>query len=139
VDRVVPFWLIRLLFCHQKSLERTIVSRGQAQGFLSVHPFIHGHFPSPPASFDRQFLSRNLDGASGSGRHALGRLHEQHKTPLVASGRLMKVNATTPVLFITHDAENAVIGNGHLDAGMSVITESFGMIDLASEILEMSK
>jgi hypothetical protein len=29
------------------------------------------------------------------------------------------------VLFITGYAENAVVGNGHLDAGMQVITKPF--------------
>ena len=31
------------------------------------------------------------------------------------------------VLFITGYAENAVVGNGHLEAGMEVITKPFAM------------
>ena len=38
------------------------------------------------------------------------------------------------VLFITGYAENAVIGNGHLDPGMAVLTKPFNMDDLASRI-----
>jgi PAS domain S-box-containing protein len=38
------------------------------------------------------------------------------------------------VLFITGYAENAVIGNGHLDAGMEVITKPFGMANLGAKI-----
>ncbi len=38
------------------------------------------------------------------------------------------------VLFITGYAENAVIGNGHLDAGMHLLTKPFAMEALASRI-----
>ena len=38
------------------------------------------------------------------------------------------------VLFITGYAENAVIGNGHLDPGMAVLTKPFNMDDLANRI-----
>ena len=38
------------------------------------------------------------------------------------------------VLFITGYAENAVVGNGHLDPGMAVLTKPFAMDDLASKI-----
>ncbi|THD63625.1 PAS domain-containing protein [Phenylobacterium sp.] len=38
------------------------------------------------------------------------------------------------VLFITGYAENAVIGNGHLDRGMEVITKPFGMANLGAKI-----
>ena len=38
------------------------------------------------------------------------------------------------VLFITGYAENAVIGNGHLDPGMAVLRKPFNMDDLASRI-----
>ena len=38
------------------------------------------------------------------------------------------------VLFITGYAENAVVGNGHLDPGMAVMTKPFGMDDLATKI-----
>jgi PAS domain S-box-containing protein len=41
------------------------------------------------------------------------------------------------VLFITGYAENAVIGNGHLDPGMEVITKPFVMASLASKIREL--
>ena len=38
------------------------------------------------------------------------------------------------VLFITGYAENAVIGNGHLDHGMEVITKPFGTTALGAKI-----
>ncbi|WP_216839342.1 PAS domain S-box protein [Caulobacter sp. S45] len=41
------------------------------------------------------------------------------------------------VLFITGYAENAVIGNGHLDPGMQILTKPFAMEALASKIGEM--
>jgi CheY-like chemotaxis protein len=41
------------------------------------------------------------------------------------------------VLFITGYAENAAVGNGHLEAGMSVVTKPFALADLASRISEM--
>ena len=41
------------------------------------------------------------------------------------------------VLFVTGYAENAVVGNGHLDAGMQVITKPFAMALLANRVREM--
>jgi PAS domain S-box-containing protein len=41
------------------------------------------------------------------------------------------------VLFITGFAENAAIGNGHLEPGMEVITKPFVMAELADKIIEM--
>jgi PAS domain S-box-containing protein len=41
------------------------------------------------------------------------------------------------VLFITGYAENAVVGNGHLDVGMQVITKPFAMAALGNKIREM--
>jgi PAS domain S-box-containing protein len=41
------------------------------------------------------------------------------------------------VLFITGYAENAVIGNGHLEPGMQVITKPFAMEALATKVREM--
>ena len=41
------------------------------------------------------------------------------------------------VLFITGYAENAVVGNGHLDPGMHVMTKPFAMETLASRIKEL--
>lgn len=41
------------------------------------------------------------------------------------------------VLFITGYAENAVLGNGHLDPGMQVLTKPFAMEALASRIKEL--
>ena len=38
------------------------------------------------------------------------------------------------VLFITGYAENAVVGNGHLDPGMEVMTKPFGMANLGAKI-----
>ncbi len=41
------------------------------------------------------------------------------------------------VLFITGYAENAVVGNGHLDPGMQVITKPFAMSALAARVREI--
>jgi PAS domain S-box-containing protein len=41
------------------------------------------------------------------------------------------------VLFITGYAENAVIGNGHLEAGMQVITKPFAIDTLAKRVRDM--
>lgn len=41
------------------------------------------------------------------------------------------------VLFITGYAENAVIGNGHLEAGMQVITKPFAMSALGARVREI--
>ena len=41
------------------------------------------------------------------------------------------------VLFITGYAENAALGNGYLDRGMSVVTKPFAMDALARKIGEM--
>lgn len=41
------------------------------------------------------------------------------------------------VLFVTGFAENAAVGNGHLELGMEVITKPFMMADLANKIIEM--
>jgi CheY-like chemotaxis protein len=41
------------------------------------------------------------------------------------------------VLFITGYAENAVVGNGHLDHGMQVITKPFAINALAARVRDM--
>ena len=41
------------------------------------------------------------------------------------------------VLFITGYAENAVIGNGHLESGMEILTKPFPMIALANKVRQM--
>jgi CheY-like chemotaxis protein len=41
------------------------------------------------------------------------------------------------VLFVTGYAENASIGNGHLDPGMQVIAKPFAMTDFANRVREM--
>ena len=41
------------------------------------------------------------------------------------------------VLFITGYAENAVVGNGHLDQGMEVLAKPFAMSTLANKVREM--
>jgi two-component SAPR family response regulator len=41
------------------------------------------------------------------------------------------------VLFITGYAENAVVGNGHLDKGMQIIAKPFEMDVLARKIREL--
>jgi PAS domain S-box-containing protein len=42
------------------------------------------------------------------------------------------------VLFITGYAENAAVGNGHLDPGMSVLTKPFEITELARKVREMT-
>ena len=46
-------------------------------------------------------------------------------------------NPQLKVLFITGFAENAAIGNGHLDPGMSVITKPFANTALANKVREL--
>ena len=41
------------------------------------------------------------------------------------------------VLFITGYADNAAVGNGHLDRGMHVVTKPFTMVALAAKIKTM--
>lgn len=41
------------------------------------------------------------------------------------------------VLFVTGFAENAAVGNGHLEPGMEVMTKPFVMAELAQKISEM--
>jgi CheY-like chemotaxis protein len=41
------------------------------------------------------------------------------------------------ILFVTGYAENAAVGNGHLEPGMEVITKPFVMADLADKITQM--
>jgi hypothetical protein len=41
------------------------------------------------------------------------------------------------VLFVTGFAENAAVGNGHLPAGMAVITKPFQVADLATRVAEI--
>jgi PAS domain S-box-containing protein len=41
------------------------------------------------------------------------------------------------VLFITGFAENAAIGNGHLEPGMAVVTKPFAMNDLANKVRDL--
>lgn len=41
------------------------------------------------------------------------------------------------VLFVTGYAENAAVGDGHLDAGMEVLTKPFVMADLVDRTREM--
>jgi DNA-binding LytR/AlgR family response regulator len=58
------------------------------------------------------------------------------------NGRQVADNAriTRPalkVLFVTGFAENAVVGNGHLPAGMEVITKPFRVADLLKKVADM--
>jgi hypothetical protein len=41
------------------------------------------------------------------------------------------------VLFITGYAENAAVGNGHLDHGMQILTKPFDIAVLANKVREM--
>ena len=45
-----------------------------------------------------------------------------------------EVRPTLPVLFITGYAENAAVGNGHLEPGMQVLTKPFAMDALAARV-----
>jgi signal transduction histidine kinase/PAS domain-containing protein len=47
------------------------------------------------------------------------------------------INPRLKVLFITGFAENAAIGNGHLDSGMSVITKPFVNTALANKVRQL--
>jgi PAS domain S-box-containing protein len=51
------------------------------------------------------------------------------------AGRALRPNLK--VLFITGYAENAVVGNGHLDPGMQVITKPFAIDALASRVRDI--
>jgi two-component SAPR family response regulator len=51
------------------------------------------------------------------------------------AGRVVRPNLK--VLFITGYAENAVVGNGHLEPGMQVLTKPFVMEALASRVREL--
>jgi CheY-like chemotaxis protein len=48
-----------------------------------------------------------------------------------------QVRPDLKVLFITGYAENAVVGNGHLEPGMQVMTKPFAMETLASRITDL--
>ncbi len=47
------------------------------------------------------------------------------------------IRTTLKVLFITGYAENAIIGNGHLEPGMQVITKPFSMEAIATKVRDM--
>jgi PAS domain S-box-containing protein len=47
------------------------------------------------------------------------------------------LRANLKVLFITGYAENAVIGNGHLDPGMEILAKPFAMSTLGNKVREM--
>ena len=51
------------------------------------------------------------------------------------AGRVLRPDLK--VLFITGYAENAVVGNGHLDPGMAIITKPFAIEALGNKIREM--
>jgi two-component SAPR family response regulator len=51
---------------------------------------------------------------------------------IVDAARLLR--PALKILFITGYAENAVVGNGHLDPGMQVLTKPFAMDVLARRI-----
>ena len=54
---------------------------------------------------------------------------------LADAGRALRPNLR--VLFITGYAENAVVGNGHLDPGMQVVTKPFAIDALANRVRDM--
>ena len=54
---------------------------------------------------------------------------------LADAGRVLRPNLK--VLFITGYAENAVVGNGHLDPGMQVVTKPFAIDALANRVRDM--
>ncbi len=48
-----------------------------------------------------------------------------------------RLRPTLKVLFITGYAENAVVGNGHLEAGMEILAKPFAMSTLANKVREI--
>jgi PAS domain S-box-containing protein len=48
-----------------------------------------------------------------------------------------EVRPDLKILFVTGYAENAAVGNGHLDAGMEVMTKPFAMAALGEKVREM--
>ena len=56
----------------------------------------------------------------------------------VADAGARRCGPDLKVLFITGYAENAVLGNGHLEPGMQVLTKPFAMDALAAKIQEMT-
>ena len=86
------------------------------------------------------------DGAVRSEGPAVGRAHRSaghRRRPAgrhersADGGRRPGDAAGAKVLFITGYAENAAVGNGHLEPGMEVLTKPFVMETLASRIREM--
>ncbi|WP_409565159.1 PAS domain S-box protein [Methylobacterium sp. J-078] len=51
------------------------------------------------------------------------------------AGRILRPGLK--VMFITGYAENSVVGNGHLEPGMAVLTKPFAMDELASRVREL--
>jgi DNA-binding LytR/AlgR family response regulator len=51
------------------------------------------------------------------------------------AGRVLRPHLK--VLFITGYAENAVVGNGHLEPGMQVITKPFAIEEFAHKVRAM--
>jgi hypothetical protein len=51
--------------------------------------------------------------------------------------RLVLIEPDLRALFVTGFAENAAVGNGHLEPGMEVITKPFVMTELANKITNM--
>jgi CheY-like chemotaxis protein len=51
------------------------------------------------------------------------------------AGRVLRPDLK--VLFITGYAENAVVGNGHLDPGMQIVTKPFAIEELSEKIRQM--
>jgi hypothetical protein len=47
------------------------------------------------------------------------------------------VRGDLKVLFITGYAENAAVGNGHLDPGMEILTKPFPMATLGNKVHDM--
>ena len=48
-----------------------------------------------------------------------------------------QLRSALKVLFITGFAENAAVGNGHLDHGMEILTKPFQMTALGNKVREM--
>jgi CheY-like chemotaxis protein len=48
-----------------------------------------------------------------------------------------RIHPHLKVLFITGYAENAVVGNGHLEPGMQVMTKPFAVEDLANRVRDI--
>jgi hypothetical protein len=111
-------------------LEQQVEVLVQAVGGLVRDPCRHGWMalavrPNPPAIL---ILSENWTRRFGLPGGLNGR--QVADAARVARPKLQ-------VLFVTGYAENAAVGNGHLDVGMHVIAKPFNMSEFSGKVREM--